>query len=173
MSGADDAMMDRLARAQALAVQGHREEARALYAALYAEALGSGDPYWACVAAHFLAHMQGTAEAQRDWHLRALAAADAVGDERILAFYPSLHANLAEVYLRLNDPAQACAHLAQARAAERLPPGTGDPSVALLIERVTQALDGAGAKSPVGIALRCRRRCSIKIGTPRTGATPD
>jgi hypothetical protein len=145
MSGADDAMMDRLARAQALAVQGHREEARALYAALYAEALGSGDPYWACVAAHFLAHMQGTAEAQRDWHLRALAAADAVGDERILGFYPSLHANLAEVYLRLNDPAQACAHLAQARAAERLPPGTGDPSVALLIERVTQALDGAGA----------------------------
>jgi hypothetical protein len=134
-------MMDRLARAQALAVQGHREEARALYAALYAEALGSGDPYWACVAAHFLAHMQGTAEAQRDWHLRALQAADAVGDERVRAFYPSLHANLAEVYLRLNDSAQARAHLAQARAAaECLPDGGADPSVGLLIERVTQVL---------------------------------
>jgi hypothetical protein len=138
----DDRMMDRLARAQALAVQGHRAEARALYAELYAEALGSGDAYWACIAAHFLAHIQGTPAAQRDWHLRALAAADAVGDERVHAFYPSLHANLAEVYLRLKAPAQARAHLAQAQAAaQRVPDGGADPSVWLLIERVAQALD--------------------------------
>jgi hypothetical protein len=139
-------MMDRLARAQALAVQGNREAARALYAALYAEAMDSRDPYWACVAAHFLAHMHRTPDAQRDWHLRALQAADAVGHENVRAFYPSLHANLAEVYLRLNAPEQARAHLAQARAAAAcLPDGGADPSVWLLIERVTQALDGAGA----------------------------
>ncbi|HEX6605584.1 MAG TPA: hypothetical protein VF276_01600, partial [Chloroflexia bacterium] len=134
-------MMNRLARAQALAVQGRREAARALYAEPYAEATGAEDPYWASVAAHFLAHLAGTPEAQRDWHLRALQAADAVGHERVAAFYPSLHANLAEVYLRLHNPAQARAHLAQAHAARQcLPPGTGDPSVGLLIERVTQAL---------------------------------
>src|SRR5690349_12313917 len=146
MSEADDVVLDRLARAQALVVQGNRDAARALYAALYAEAMDSGDLYWACVAAHFLAHLHRAPEAQRDWHLRALAAADAVGDERVRAFYPSLHANLAEVYLRLNTPEQARAHLAQARAAaECLSAGGGDPSVWLLIERVTQALAGAGA----------------------------
>jgi len=145
MSETDEAVRDRLARAQALAVQGNRAGARALYAAIYAEAMDSGDLYWACVAAHFRAHLHSAPEGQRDWHLRALQAADAVGDERIRAFYPSLHANLAEVYLRLNAPAQAHAHLAQARAAaECLPDGGADPSVWLLIERVTQALDGAG-----------------------------
>ena len=146
MSVANGGGMERLARAQALAVQGRRDEAQAVYATIYAEATAAGDAYWACVAAHFVAHMHSAPEAQRDWHRRALAAADAVGDERVRAFYPSLHANLAEVALRLRDPAQARKHLAQARAtAARLPPGTGDPSVALLIDRVAQALDAAGA----------------------------
>ena len=153
MREADGAMMDRLARAQALAVQGRRDAALALYADLYAEATGAGDAYWACVAAHFLAHMHSAPATQRDWHLRALqAAAAAVGNERVRAFYPSLHANLAEVYLRLHDPAQARAHLAQARAAaQRLSPGTADPSVGLLIARVAQALDAAGAGDAEGV----------------------
>jgi hypothetical protein len=152
VSEADGGVLDRLVRAQALAVQGRRDAARALYAELYAEATSAEDPYWACVAAHFLAHMHSAPEAQRDWHLRALQAAAAVDDVRVRAFYPSLHANLAEVYLRLDDPAQARAHLAQARAAaQRLPPGTADLSVGLLIERVTQVLDAAGADAAEGV----------------------
>ena len=154
MSEVDGGVLDRLGRAQALAVQGRRDAARTLYTELYAEALGAGDAYWACVAAHFVAHMHSAPAAQRDWHLRALHAAEAVGDVRVAAFYPSLHANLAEVYLRLHAPAQARAHLAEARAAaQRLPPGTGDPSAGLLIERVAQALAGAGAVDLDGINL--------------------
>jgi hypothetical protein len=139
-------MSDRLAQALALAVRGRREAAQALYAELYAEATDAGDGYGACVAAHFVAHMHRAPADQRDWHLRALQAADAVGDARAAAFYPSLHANLAEVYLRLNHPVDARAHLAQARAAaQRLPPGTADPAAGLLIARVAQALDAAQA----------------------------
>jgi hypothetical protein len=42
----------------------------------------------------------------------------ALGDERVRAFLPSLHANLAEVSLRLGRRAQARAHLDQAWARE-------------------------------------------------------
>lgn len=109
--------------AQALEVRGEREAARAAYLGLWEEAARTGDRYLACIAAHFLAHAHDEAEAQLDWHLRALHAAevaDAAGDERVRAFYPSLHANLADVYLRRGDLARARAHVGHARVAEHL-----------------------------------------------------
>jgi hypothetical protein len=96
-------MIDTIGRAQDLAASGDREGARALYDAFWAEAARAGDQYQACVVAHFLAHAHIEPEAQLDWHLRALQGANAVGNERVRAFYPSLHANLGDVYLRLGN----------------------------------------------------------------------
>jgi hypothetical protein len=135
-------MLEQLARAQECAVVGDRAEARALYADLWAATDRAADSYWACVVAHFMAHAQDTPEAQRDWHQRALQAAERLDDARVRAFYPSLHANLAEVYLRLDDHAPARYHLTQARAAAPALPDNGyDLMIGRLIARLTQALD--------------------------------
>jgi hypothetical protein len=135
-------LLGQLGLAQARMVQGDRAGARALYEALWAQADQQPDRYAACVVAHFLAHIHTDAETQREWHLRALQAADAVADARVRTFYPSLHANLAEVYLRLRQPAPARQHLAHARAAlARLPDDGYDESVHLLIARVAQNLE--------------------------------
>ncbi len=138
----ESGMMEQLSRAQERAVLGDRDGARALYADLWAATGDDADPYWACVVAHFMAHAQDTPEAQLSWHLRALQAAEAVDDERVRAFYPSLQANLAEVYLRLDDRPPARHHLAQARAvAQTLPDDGYGRMIRRLIARLTQTLD--------------------------------
>lgn len=87
----DSAMIEKIGRAQDLAANGDGDGARALYTELWDEATGSGNQYQACAVAHFMAHAHVEPESQLDWHLRALHAADAVGDERIRAFYPIRH----------------------------------------------------------------------------------
>ena len=130
-----------LARAQALHVQGDREGARAVYGDLWAHAIGGRSPYWACVAAHFLAHAHDAPEAQRDWHLRALQAAIGAADPRVRTFYPSLYANLADVSLRLDDLAAARHYAALAREeVAALPDDAYGASVRALLARVTAAL---------------------------------
>ncbi|MGZ6389187.1 MAG: hypothetical protein ACXWQZ_07985 [Ktedonobacterales bacterium] len=71
-----------------------REAARPVYEELWESATRAHDQYHCCIVAHFMAHAQVEAEAQRAWHLRALHAADAVYDERVTSFYPSLYGNL-------------------------------------------------------------------------------
>ena len=134
-------MIDKIGQAQDLAANGDREGARALYDALWVEATRAGDQYQACVVAHFLAHAHVEPEAQLDWHLRALQAANAVGDERVRAFYPSLHANLGDVYLRLGNLTQAQEHIDKARETEHVLPDDGyGRLVRSLINRLTQTL---------------------------------
>jgi tetratricopeptide (TPR) repeat protein len=48
----------------------------------------------ACVAAHYLARRQTTAEDVLLWNQRALDHANAAGDERVRGFYPSLYLNM-------------------------------------------------------------------------------
>jgi hypothetical protein len=142
----DDAeMMDGLARAEALLLTSGRESARAHYAELWERVLHGGDQYQACVIAHFLARAQEEPEMQRDWHLRALRAAEsaqAAGDKRVEAFYPSLCGNLADVSLRLGDPAAAHDYLERARAAEHLLPDDGyGRMIRGLIARLTREVE--------------------------------
>ena len=142
----DDALTAAINEGQARAARGDRVGAAAVFAAAWERAEEAGDSYASCVAAHFAAHLQDTPEAQLAWHGRALRAADAAAPERMASFYPSLHANLAEVYARLGDAAQARAHLAAAeRAAPVLPDDGYGASVRLLIDRVAAAL---AAESP-------------------------
>jgi tetratricopeptide (TPR) repeat protein len=138
----DSAMIDKIGRAQDLAANDDRAGAYAIYNVLWAEATRAGDQYQACIVAHFLAHAHVEPEAQLAWHLRALQAADAVGDERVRSFYPSLHANLGDVYLRLGNLPQAQEHIDKARKFEHILPDDGyGRLIRSLIIRLTQTIE--------------------------------
>jgi hypothetical protein len=52
------------------------------------------DDFDGCIAAHYVARHQRTPEEMRYWNLESLKLADAVNDERVQEFYPSLYLNL-------------------------------------------------------------------------------
>jgi tetratricopeptide (TPR) repeat protein len=89
------------------------------------------DDFDACVAAHYLARHQITIEARLEWNERALQHADAVRDDRVTSFYPSLYLTLGASYEELVESDQDYEDVKRARdcfaqAAERaadLPPG--------------------------------------------------
>ncbi|MBY8874175.1 hypothetical protein K7640_20310 [Micromonospora sp. PLK6-60] len=95
--------------------QGRPAAARALFEQAWARRV---DDYDACVAAHYLARQQDDPGEVLRWNQDALRHADAVGDERVAALYPSLHVAVAMANERLGDPVAARAAFAQ--AAERV-----------------------------------------------------
>ncbi|WAL67058.1 tetratricopeptide repeat protein [Amycolatopsis cynarae] len=112
----------------ALCAQGMAAEARgdaALARDLFRRAWDAAtDDYESCVAAHYLARQQDSPEETLRWNRISLQAADRIGDERVRAFYPSLHGNMGRAYAELGDPERARRHYEQ--AAQRLgdlPPG--------------------------------------------------
>lgn len=52
------------------------------------------DSYEACIAAHYVARFQESPEETLRWNQVALENANAVNDERVQEFYPSLYLNL-------------------------------------------------------------------------------
>src|SRR5258706_13259401 len=56
------------------------------------------DDYDACIAAHYVARFQDSAEESLRWNQVALKHADAVNDERVKDFYPSLYLSLGRSY---------------------------------------------------------------------------
>jgi len=65
------------------------------------------DDYDACIAAHYLARHQEDPEERLYWNQVALDKADAVGDERVQDFYPSLYLNLGQSYELVGDQPEA------------------------------------------------------------------
>jgi hypothetical protein len=86
-------------------------DARALFEQAWARRTDDHD---ACVAAHYLARQQDDPEEIRRWNQEALRHADAVGDDRVAAFYPSLHVGVAMVNERLGNTIAARAAFEQA-----------------------------------------------------------
>jgi hypothetical protein len=118
--------MVRVGEAMALSQQGDRAGARSLFLALWEEVGPDGDPFHRCAIAHSMADVQDAPGDELVWDLRALEAADVLTDERVAAggvpgsvggFYPSLHLNLADVYLRLGDGYRAAEHVVACKAA--------------------------------------------------------
>lgn len=109
-----------------LCVEGMRLEGMGRYAeaqSAFARAWEtSADDFEACIAAHYLARHQATAEETLHWNQEALRRAEAVGDERVQGFFPSLYLNLGFSYERLGDLQEAhrCYQLA-AKCAGGLP----------------------------------------------------
>ena len=65
------------------------------------------DDYEACIAAHYLARYQPSLEATFHWNQVALRRAEAVGDERVQAFMPSLYLNMGRSYELLGNLPEA------------------------------------------------------------------
>ena len=74
------------------------------------------DDVEACIAAHYLARHQPTDADTLRWNQEALRRADAVGDERVRSFYPSLLLNVAHSYEATGDTAAALEHYQAALA---------------------------------------------------------
>ncbi|TJZ50217.1 hypothetical protein FCH28_23205 [Streptomyces piniterrae] len=83
---------------------GRPEAARGLFQRAWDIA---ADDYEACIAAHYLARHQSTPEDTLRWNQECLDRADAVGDERVRSFYPSLYVNMGQAYRALGQPALA------------------------------------------------------------------
>lgn len=124
---APDPTLIRIDEAIALGQRGERAAARALFARIWADIGGEdGDAFHRCALAHSMADVQDSVTEELRWDERALAAADAITDERaaqsgtpggVSGFYPSLHLNLAECYRKLGEPERAREHLERGRAA--------------------------------------------------------
>ena len=71
--------------------EGRFADARALFERAWA---AHGDDFEACIAAHYLARQQDSDQDKLAWNEEALRRADAVADERVSGFYPSLLLNL-------------------------------------------------------------------------------
>jgi hypothetical protein len=123
------------------------------------------DDFDACVAAHYLARAQPTAEGALHWNLESLSRAMAVGDERVRDFYPSLHINLGHAYGRLGRQAEAHRHylLAAEQIASATPAG-GDRYDQWIREGVVHGLrtHAAGCRP----ADRCRADQLIAVLLP-------
>jgi hypothetical protein len=65
------------------------------------------DDYEACIAAHYVARFQDSAEESVRWNQLALDHANAVNDERFKEFYPSLYLALGHSYEGVGKQAEA------------------------------------------------------------------
>lgn len=87
------------------------DDARRLYTAAW-EAVT--DDFEACVAAHYMARCQPDAQGRLHWNAVALARAEAVRDERVQPFMPSLYLNLGHSYEGLGQHRTAQHYYARA-----------------------------------------------------------
>ena len=80
----------------------HRmEDARLLYRQAWD---ARTDDYEACIAAHYVARFQASAEESLRWNQIALDCASAVNDQRVKDFYPSLYLSLGRSYELMGNP---------------------------------------------------------------------
>ena len=84
--------------------EGRSSDAKALFEEAWN---ASSDDFEACIAAHYVARHQPTMEAAFHWNQEALRRADAVPDERVREFYPSLYLNVAHSLERLGKLVEA------------------------------------------------------------------
>jgi len=89
----------------ALAEFEHRlDDARMLYQQAWEL---HADEYEACVAAHYVARFQESPEESLYWNQLALEHANAVNDERVEEFYPSLYLNMGRSHEIMGDQEEA------------------------------------------------------------------
>ena len=84
--------------------EGRTNDARALFMQAWE---ASKDDYEACVAAHYVARYQESPEDTLRWNQEALSRANAVGDDRVKDFYPSLYLNMGYSYEVLGNQTEA------------------------------------------------------------------
>jgi tetratricopeptide (TPR) repeat protein len=85
-------------------MEGRKDEARLLFLQAWEQ---RKDDFEACIAAHYVARHQETAKETLRWNQVSLDRADAVSDERVQGFYPSLYLNMGKAYEDLGNPREA------------------------------------------------------------------
>jgi len=83
---------------------GRIDDAKALYARAWESAR---DDFEACVAAHYVARRQDNPAETMRWNEVALARANAVADDRVQSFYPSLYVNLGHSHEMMGNLSEA------------------------------------------------------------------
>ena len=149
-----DPIMDEIMAAIAVVRGGDRLSGRSMLEAIWVRIAEESQAIHECVLAHTMADVQDDIAKELAWDIRALDAAlrceDADAQRHsqalsIAAFMPSLHVNLAEDYLKLDDLAQSRIHLESARASVG---ELGDDAYAKIIvrgiERLAQQLESSG-----------------------------
>ncbi len=76
----------------------------------------SQDDYDACIAAHYVARHQATAEETLRWNRESLERADLVHGDRVQDFYPSLYLNMGKSHEDIGNWDQAAQYYALAAA---------------------------------------------------------
>ena len=100
--------------------EGRMDEAHMFFVQAWEQ---SKNDFEACIAAHYVARHQKTLEETLDWNKESLDRADAVNDERVQSFYPSLYLNMGKAYENLGNWEQAKRHYELAAAKmSNLPP---------------------------------------------------
>ena len=121
-----DPLMDRITAAIGKLHAGDRDQARASFTEIWRDMGGEADPFHVCTLSHFMADTQDDVRSELEWDCRALDAAHQVTDARakehhaslsIKSFYPSLHLNVGDAFLRLGNVEQARMHVLAAGAA--------------------------------------------------------
>jgi tetratricopeptide (TPR) repeat protein len=117
----ENAVVKLCAAGMAAEGEGRAADAKALFEQAWDR---SRDDFEACIAAHYVARHQPTPEATFEWNERALRRAEAVGDERVRGFFPSLYLNYAHSLEQLGriGEARSCYDLAATKL-DDLPPG--------------------------------------------------
>jgi hypothetical protein len=85
-------------------MRGRHNEASLLFIQAWEQ---STTDYEACVAAHYVARHQQTPEDALRWNQESLTRANAVNDESVHGFYPSLYLNMGKAHEDLGDREQA------------------------------------------------------------------
>lgn len=76
-------------------MEGKPEEARRLFLQAWEQ---SKDDYDACIAAHYVARHQKRPEEILRWNQESLDRANAINDQRVQGFYPSLYLNMGKAH---------------------------------------------------------------------------
>ncbi len=114
------------------------EGAAAVYRRAWDEA---SDDYEACMAAHYMARIQPSAEERYQWNAVALERATAVADERVIGFLPSLHLNLGRSLEDLGQLEEArLAYAAAASALAKLEEGAYRSSIQDALRRARERI---------------------------------
>jgi hypothetical protein len=118
--GMQDSIMADITDAMALLQTGDRSGARHRFAEIWSRMQPIPDPLQECVLSHYMADLQDEIDMELMWDSRALNAALRATDDdaknhhpslSIKDFFPSLHLNLADDYLRTGDFDSAKRHL--------------------------------------------------------------
>lgn len=91
--------------------------------ALYRQAWDiAADDYERCIAAHYVARCQTSPQEILAWNQVALEHAQAVNDERVASFFPSLYVNLGDAHEQVGQIEAAQRYYDLAAASGTIPP---------------------------------------------------